>query len=181
MIAISIFLVVVTVGMGALLNANSLHKKSQDMRSIIDNLSFIMEDMSRSLRMGAYYYCIINESIPVQGNVGVGYTQDCTNRGGISFQASGQTQWVYYLGANPNVPDYNSIFRRIGNTLPVQMTPDEVNITSSSIFSVSGANPPLGDFSQPFVTIKLVGSITSKGITSPFSLQTSVSQRALDI
>jgi len=32
-------------GMNALLNANVLHKKSQSMRSIMDNLSFIMEDM----------------------------------------------------------------------------------------------------------------------------------------
>src|SRR3972149_4215789 len=59
MIAISLFLVIIMAGMGELLNANLLHQKSQNMRSIIDNLSFIMEDMSRNLRTGSKYYCII--------------------------------------------------------------------------------------------------------------------------
>ena len=45
MISISLFLVVVVFGMNALLNANVVHQKSQDMRSILDNLSFILEDM----------------------------------------------------------------------------------------------------------------------------------------
>src|SRR3989339_2244393 len=57
MIAISLFLVIIMAGMGALLNANLLHQKSQNMRSIIDNLSFIMEDMSRNLRTGYDYHC----------------------------------------------------------------------------------------------------------------------------
>jgi Tfp pilus assembly protein PilW len=57
MIAISLFLVVVMTGMTALLNANLLHQKSQNMRSIIDNLSFIMEDMSRNIRTGSNFHC----------------------------------------------------------------------------------------------------------------------------
>ena len=36
------------VGMDSLLNANLVHRKSEDMRSIMDSLSFIMEDMSRN-------------------------------------------------------------------------------------------------------------------------------------
>jgi Tfp pilus assembly protein PilV len=47
MIAVSLFLIVVTTGIGALLNANLLHQKSASMRSIMDNLSFAMEDMNR--------------------------------------------------------------------------------------------------------------------------------------
>src|SRR4026209_1259047 len=58
MIAVSLFIIIVIAGMGALLNANLLHQKSRDMRSIIDNLSFVMEDMSRNIRTGTNYYCI---------------------------------------------------------------------------------------------------------------------------
>ena len=61
MIAISVFLVVVIYGMGSLLSASLLHQKSEDMRSIMDNLSFIMEDMSRNLRTGNSYHCAIGE------------------------------------------------------------------------------------------------------------------------
>src|SRR3989338_2009574 len=65
MVAISVFLVVVMSVMNALLNANVIHNKSEDMRSVLDNLSFIMEDMSRNLRTGSNYRCFSGEdSIP---------------------------------------------------------------------------------------------------------------------
>lgn len=181
MIAISIFLVVVTVGMGALLNANSLHKKSQDMRSIIDNLSFIMEDMSRSLRTGYSYQCFRKNIDTTLSPATLGVPRNCNDGWAIAFEhASGEVttysdQSVYYINSG-------KIFRsNAGATSDsfVQLTPDEVVLDSVSGFFVVGAEA--GDIQQPFVTIKLVGSITSKGITSPFSLQTSVSQRALDI
>src|SRR3989344_1597850 len=95
MIAISLFLIVVTIGMGALLNANLIHRKSQDMRSIMDNLSFIMEDMSRNIRTGYNYYC--GDTIDT-GTVG-----DCDDGGVIVFEYSeGDTlsdsdQWVYQI------------------------------------------------------------------------------------
>ena len=53
--------------MGALLNANLLYNKSKDMRSILDSLSFTMDDMSRNLRTGLNYYCI-----PLGGTAGTG-------------------------------------------------------------------------------------------------------------
>ena len=58
MIAVSIFTIIVTIGMSSVLNASLIHNKSQDMRSIIDSLSFTMEDMSRNLRTGYNYHCI---------------------------------------------------------------------------------------------------------------------------
>ena len=62
----------------------------------------------------------------------------------------------------------------------VRLTPDEIDIDPISSFSILGAEP-LPDSDQPFVTIKLKGSIFYKDIESPFSLQTSVSQRMIDI
>lgn len=177
MIAISLFVIIIMAGMGALLNANLLHQKSKDMRSIIDNLSFVMEDMSRNLRTGYYYHCIND------GNVNVTATSDNTNScpngdgKGISFVSSNPiSQWTYYIS------DSNSIFK-IVDGVSVQLTPDEIVIDSDSFFSVVGAEPPPGDLQQPFVTIKLSGEIIipSKDVGSPFSLQTSVSQRLIDI
>ena len=61
------------------------------------------------------------------------------------------------------------------------LNPEEIKIDSISSISVFGAEPPSGDLQQPFVTIKLVGKITYQNIETPFSLQTSVSQRQIDI
>lgn len=168
MIAISLFLVIVMEGMGALLNANLVQQKSQDMRSIMDSLSFIMEDMSRNLRTGSHYSCINGTSSP-SGS-------DCK---GISFDASDGSRWIYTIEYTNGGTPIN-IKKSVAGATPVQLTPDEVNIDLASGFSVLGAELPPSDKQQPLVTIKLFGTITSKNVTTPFSLQTSVSQRLLD-
>lgn len=176
MIAVSLFLVVIMAGMGALLNANLLHQKSQDMRSIMDNLSFVMEDMSRNLRTGYDYHCILTgEPVPT----GTPDPRSCVNNGGgIYFQAT-IGRWAYYIDTNPIDNQTYSIFKSVDGAT-VQLTPDEVEIDPLSSFIVIGAEPPPED-KQPLVTIKLIGKIIYKNVVTPFSLQTSVSQRAIDI
>lgn len=191
MIAVSLFIIITTIGIGALLNANLLHEKSSDMRSIMDNLSFIMEDMSRNLRTGYNYYCATGgdnlsnvattKSTPVIGGV----PQNCW---GIAFESSGgdpnddDDQWVYYIDSTGKIFKSTQGPYDIFPSNYFQLTPNEVEIdTTASGFSVLGAEPPPGDTQQPFVTIKLVGEITYKDVVTPFSLQTSVSQRLVDI
>ncbi len=179
MIAISLFVVVIMIGMNSLLNANFVHQKSRDMRSVIDNLSFAMEDMSKFLRIGKEYYCIPKGGSIPSGDPGV---SDCSDGGGISFKESisGQ-QWVYYFDSNN---DGNiSLFKSTdGGTTSVQLIPNnlEIDLTKSS-FTVTGSSVGDADYEQPFVTIRLKGEIVYRGARSPFDIQTSVSQRLIDI
>ncbi len=180
MIAVSLFTVIIIAGMGALLNANLLHQKSQNMRSIIDNLSFIMEDMSRNLRTGYSYHCLTgNDNLS-----SVGTPLSCSSGWGVAFESAStftdinnpNNQWVYYI-------DNGRIFKSTQGSFAtaIQLTPDEVVIGGASAFLVSGAESVLTNQQQPFVTIRLVGTITFKNAVTPFSLQTSVSQRLVDI
>lgn len=176
MIAISLFLVVVITGMTALLNANLLHQKSQNMRSIMDNLSFIMEDMSRNIRTGTNFHCIA----PAESLSGFSGPKSGPSCWAVAFRAAdGVSVWVYY------VDNTGKIFRSTdGGSSYVQLNPDEVVITNTlSPFSVLGAEPPAGDLQQPLVDIRLVGNITlsGKNVVTPFSLQTTVSERLVDI
>ena len=187
MIAVSLFIIIIMAGMNALLNANLLHQKSQSMRSIMDNLSFIMEDMSRNLRTGSSYYCITGGDNLSNVNT----TKSGQSCWGIAFEivtgslSNPNDQWVYFIGTNgidPKIRIYKSIAGPYTPSSFIQLTPDEVTFdTNTSGFSVLGAEPPPGDNQQPFVNIKLVGSITFKNVVTPFSLQTSVSQRLIDI
>ena len=152
MIAIALFSVIITVGSGSLLSALSLYNKSQNMRSVIDNLSFIMEDISRNLRTGYNYNT-------------VGTTQ-------ISFTASDGNLWIYKI-------DSTNIEKSIGGGAWIPLNSSEITFAAGSGFTVTGV--AVGDNLQPFVTIKLIGEINKKNIITPFSLQTSVSQRRLDI
>ena len=180
MIAVSLFIVIITLGMGAILNANLLHQKSQSMRSVTDNLSFVMEDMSRNLRTGYNYYCIpVSLIFPSASTTLSG--QNCA---GIAFEPSGGgNQWGYEIVTGNGGTTYYIRKSTDNGATWVQLTPDEINVNASfSNFSIIGAEPPLaGDHQQPFVTIKLTGTITIKNVISPFSLQTSVSQRQIDI
>ncbi len=183
MIAVSLFIVIVVAGMGALLNASLLHQKSQDMRSIMDNLSFIMDDMSRNLRTGYDYRCLTgNDNLS-----NVSTPLSCSSGWGIAFEsASGSTsnnndQWVYYISGAGKI--FKSTAGPYIASNFIQLSPDQVQIDPvASGFSVIGAEPPSsGDKQEPLVTIRLVGKITYQNVVTPFSIQTSVSQRLLDL
>lgn len=182
MVAISLFLIIIVVGMGALLNSNLIHQKSRDMRSIMDSLSFIMEDMSRNLREGYSYHCLSGSDnfsdvvTPRSGEScwGVGFESSNGNK------TNSADQWVYYFGTNSGV---EGIFKSTnGGTTFTALNSEEIDIDLiASGFSILGAEPPPGDTQQPFIVIELIGTITSKTVVTPFYLQTSASQRTIDV
>ncbi len=184
MIAVSLFIVIVIAGMNALLNANLLHNKSQNMRSIMDSLSFTMDDISRNLRTGYNYQCISGGvaggtiSSPITPTNG----QNC---GGIAFEPSaGGPPWAYEIVPPPDGSNPYIIRTEDGGQTWVTLTPTEAAISANSGFSIVGAEPPTAtpaDYQQPFITIKFTGTIPYENITTSFSLQTSVSQRQIDI
>lgn len=187
MVATSLFVVIIITGMGALLNANLLHNKSQNMRSIMDNLNYVMEDLSRNIRTGYNYHCFVSgDTIPTSPASAISTPKSCASGWALAFEyaygvpANDNDQWVYYIDGT------GKIFKStLGPYVPAsftQMTPDEVVInTALSSFSVLGAEALATNQQQPFVTVRLVGNITFKGVVTPFSLQTSVSQRLVDI
>ena len=184
MIAVSLFITIIMAGMGTLLNANLVHKKSQNMRSIMDNLSFVLEDMSRNIRTGYNYHCFIStDTIPSGTDPVVSTPNSCPSGWALAFEsATGSTgdhndQWLYYIS---NGKIFKSTVGPYAASSFVQLTPDEVVINPISGFSVLGAEPISTNNQQPFVGIKLVGTVTLKNVVTPFSLQTSASQRLID-
>jgi prepilin-type N-terminal cleavage/methylation domain-containing protein len=176
MVAIAVFLIVIVYGMGAVLNSTLLYKKSEDMRSIMDNLNFIMEDISRNARVGYNFYCD-NSGFPSSS----GYPlSDCQfGASGLSFtkknqDSSSEDIFIYQI-------NNGSITREIIGSNSVQLNnPSEIIIDSAkSGFRVFGSDP--NDDQQPIVTIRISGKIIYQGKETPFSLQTTVSQRSTDL
>ena len=181
MITVSLFIIITTIGLNSLLNANLLHQKSRDMRSIMDNLSFIMEDISTNLRTGYDYRCF-----ETSDTIAIGIPKDCVSGGwAIAFKPQSypedSQEWVYKTETNSiDSSKFNILKSTDSGATFIQLNPNEVGLDSSDIFTVIGAEPP-PDHQQPFVTIKLTGKITFKNVDTPFSLQTSISQRNIDI
>ncbi len=194
MIAISIFLIVVSIGMNGLLQSNLVLNKSRDMRNIMDNLSFIMEDMSRSIRTGYKYRCydvglVWSPSFAQDSSLET--PRSCTSGHAIAFEeattgSSGDytDQWVYKFDYNNQTGGF-SIYKSIDGGLNFYPLNDpKIILNNTSGISVLAAEPqsadPVND-GQPFVIIKLSGEVNYKGIKTPFNLQTSVSQTLIDI
>lgn len=191
MIAVSLFLIIVMSGVNVLLNVNVVSQKSEDVRSVVDSLSFMMEDMSRSLRTGYNYRCYE----PGTWNAGEIQSSDldiprsCESGGVIVFEeadgipgsANVTDQWIYKFESEDFGATYNLFKSTDGGANFVQLNPNEVILDPASSFAVLGAEPPITNLQQPFVNIRLVGKIEYKDIVTPFSLQTSVSQRLVDV
>lgn len=187
MISVALFTTIIIVGIGALINAGNLHNKSSKVRSILDNLSFVMEDMSRNLRTGDTYMCSTG---------GAGSGPDCSDGDTIIFNNNtagiAGEKWLY---AFTESSIYSGSFNIIKATSPnldtfpvmsvdnvVQLNPDEIRLDPSSGFTVVGAETADNlDVFQPYVIIRLSGKIIYKNNEIPFKLETSVSQRFNDI
>ncbi len=202
MISVSLFMIIITVGMTALLNANLLHQKSQDMRSEMDNLSFIMEDLSRNLRTGTTYHCVVDLSedmstpqsttTDADGNVqvcgGIAFESSYGSKDSLGNYDNPNDQWVYYItdtGAlcKATQGPYN-VGCETSGTNYLRLTPPEVYINPRSGFTIIGAEPhgsPGDKLDQPFVIVRLAGTINKNNVLTPFSLETSVSQRLVDL
>jgi prepilin-type N-terminal cleavage/methylation domain-containing protein len=183
MIAVTLFSVVMVVGTGAVLNSNATFRKTQDIRTIIDNLHFVMEDMSRSLRTGRVYHCGAAIGIS-EGSL---VSTDCSfSNNSISFLASESTTdptdndfIVYYIDAAGRIEKKTK--EMSPNDPYFVMTVPEIKIEfQRSGFVVIGA--AASDGNQPRVVIRLAGEILDprSNTATPFSVQTTVSQRALD-
>ncbi|KKU75430.1 MAG: hypothetical protein UY01_C0013G0020, partial [Candidatus Nomurabacteria bacterium GW2011_GWB1_47_6] len=154
MIAVSLFVLIVLMGTNALLNANVVHQKSQNLRSILDSAGFAMNELSRNLRTAYTYHCFVDgqdEILPSQLTA-LNYAQSCPLGGyGTSFETdSGNAndfndQEIYYFSEDDE--GIGSLWKLsgpyVGVPVPTRLLPAEVKLDmSSSGFSVVGAEAP---------------------------------------
>jgi prepilin-type N-terminal cleavage/methylation domain-containing protein len=186
MIAMAIFTTLITIGMGAVLNAMQQHAMSQNNRTVMDSLNFAMEDMARNIRLGANFRCeSYIDSDVYDATTDLVTPQDCPTSGPILLFNDYQGKLLKYTVLATHAVDKkseNTIGGGLSSPAESIITPSEVVVDiAKSGFSVRSALPSTsGDTGQPTIMIKLVGTITSQGVTSNFSLQTTVTPRALD-
>ena len=184
MVAVSIFAIVMMIGVGALLTMVEVNKRAQGINSVMNNLNAAVEQMSRSIRVGSSYYCGASANPPSPTTLSV--PQDCQSSGGLllAFEET---------GGNPDDPNDQSVYRLNGTQLErslklsgangswVAITAPEVVITNFK-FYVTGSTPTSGsDFAQPRVLMIIKGTATVQGGPTEFTIQSSVTQRLIDI
>lgn len=177
MVAVSIFAIVMLIGVGALFSLVQANERAQAINSVMNNLNAALEDMSRSIRVGTSYHCETSAIPPFPLSL-LNSPQDCSSGGGLllAFEPSGagssDPREVYRL-------DVTQLERSLdGGSTWVAMTAPEVTITRFS-FYVTGSTA--GDTTQPRVLMTIQGTAKVPGGVTTFSVQASVVQRILDI
>lgn len=178
LVAVSLFVFVMLIGVGVLLSIIDANRKARALSSVMNNLNFALESMSRNIRVGTKYHCEENAGI-VPPNIDT--PKDCNPGKLFAFEMS---------GGNPLNPNDQIIYRinydgtgiemsKNGGANFVGITAEEVVIEDFS-FYVSGSSA--SDNYQPKVVMTVKGFVGVKEkIKTKFNLQTMVSQRALDI
>lgn len=181
MVSISIFAIIITTGMGALLQITRSYQISQNRSAVIANLQFAIESMVRDIRLGDNYYA---------GNFGSLPSFDDQDRHNDSSGVTGNTQIVfkgapgrgvirYTFDTSSSADDFLVREQHLsGTTSTASMVSDVGGIViTDAVFRVVGSSPD--DDLQPSVFIYIRGEDTENQI--PFVIQTLVSQRNLDI
>lgn len=182
MISVTLFTAVVILGVGSLLSSNSVSKRTETARVALDSISFAMEDITRNLRLGSNYRCLsggdlVNES-----------PKDCQSSpsnhialervGGEVGNASDQI--VYSIREYPGRDNIAILKSTDSGDNFVPITPPELFLDATrSGFTVIGAETQGGR--QPAVLIRLTGNVVYQDNSTPFSFQTTISQRLPDL
>ena len=160
-VAVSLFTVVVFVSVGALLAVADANRKANALRTVMDNLSFSLESMNRSIRTGTDYECDGSSNCAAGGN-----TLTVIDPNGSE---------ITYMFSESN--GKGTIVRTKNGGDAINVTTPEIDINDLT-FYVRGVG---SDSRQPYVVVFISGTaeIIEKLITE-FSVQTTVTQRRLE-
>lgn len=155
-IAVGVFAVIMMLASGSYFMMISVIRQTQATASGINNLSFAIETMTRTIRTGTDYGC------PTAGI-------DCTSGGPIfSVKSSSTGETVTY--------------KELGGVILQDNVPltDPSVIISSLTFYAYGT--PKGDGLQPRVTFVISGDVISgAGKTESFTIESSATMRGTDL
>ena len=176
MVSLMIFVIVVLAAVGSLYTVNNASRKVQSMRSVLDNLSFAVESMSRTVRTSNSVVC--GGSLNLSGDPNCSFSAPAQNDMLLVDSTIGDSGLIeyrlgYYASGNGTIQKRSQESGIWTNW--VSLTAPEINIQNLS-FYVEGADAL--DGSQARVQVFVKGEAIAGGTISPFAVQTYISERA---
>lgn len=180
LVAVALFSVVMIISVGSLVAMAEASRKAETIKSVLNNLNFAFDSMSRNVRTGYSYHCSdgTGDTYGLMGNPAT--PQNCPTYGSsyLAVEASdgspsnASDQVIYRLNSGRIEVSSDSG----SNFLP--LTAPEVTIERLR-FYVTGA--AVGDNVQPRVVVILSGYIQVTPTTqTDLHLQTALTQRVYD-
>lgn len=170
LVALSIFSLVMVIIVTSLLTMVDANRKGQAISSVMNNLHFALESMTRNARTGTSYLC--GASYPPAAS-------DCPSGNTVFGYTAADGKGVYYRFTSTYIDRCTHAAGGNCNAGPwIRMTAPEINITNGKFYLVGTA--PYPNLVQPRVIVVLQGDATIAGNQSTFNIQTTVVQRTPD-
>ena len=197
-VAVFVFTVVTTMSMGALIVALDANKKTQSLKSVLNNVNIALDAMARNLSTGEYFYCGVATVTDLEANpyyehndclVGAEETNSITFLSGQDydedFDRVGRPGDVFSYSLDQDLGSITRTIYASGGAVigPIPMTAPEVDITDLRFYVIGSDTANQGDYTQPRVLIVIDGEVPAgpRGESTQFTLQTIVNQRVPDI
>ncbi|MFT7557459.1 MAG: prepilin-type N-terminal cleavage/methylation domain-containing protein [Planctomycetota bacterium] len=190
MVSVTIFLLIVTTGLGAVLTGVDGYRKTVAQSESIDTVSFIMETMSRRIRTGHSYTCDLNFPDTNCSDTDGSYSPPNPNLCDEQNNEANGSDDLFFIDQDGDSVAYSMeedsqgryyVQRKVNNDDPEILTsPEDITFEADGLrFWVAGAGSNNG--CQPIVVIRLRGVTTDVRQQASFSVQTTITQRRLDI
>ncbi len=180
LIATAVFVAIMTVSLGSVVSILDAGRKARSLKSVMTNLNFTIEVMSREIKFGTHYHCTQDGEVVVFPPS----PQNCTSTNGlvaqkaISFVTSEDVDVIYKLVGTQIQKSIDGGVTFLGVTSP-EIVIQDLRFFVFNSFSQASTDP---DEAQPRVTILVRGYAGERPSSqSNFMLQTTVSQRIPDI
>ena len=197
-VSLGLFSVVATVAVGSFLVILAANKQLQTEQSVLTNLSFAIDGMSREIRTGTNYYCVAGNQLDVFANANLdtlhgSSTRDCAAgrnttltyhgisfvEGGSSITGASASRIAYFFNANDK-----QLYRKVGDQLPQPLLASGVDIKEANFYVTGTDKVRDGDLDTNQPTVSIYISATENALdenAKVHHLHTTVTQRALDI
>lgn len=160
-VSVGLFAVVALLASGAYLIMIDINRQSQTMTTGVNDLSFALETMARSIRTGTDYDC---------GGAG-----DCAD-GDSSFT------FINSLGEEVSYSLVDSSIRQTIDGTTITLNDPSVTVTELTFYVSGTRTVAQGDYAQPRATIIISGTVaTGPGETQPFSIETGATMRGSNL
>lgn len=188
LVSIAVFMSVMVVAMGSLISIINANRKSQAIKNTVDNITFVLDSISRKVQLGDDYRC--SEGVPIDF-VCSGEGCNCPIGGdAIQYYDKNKDRVIQYAFIKePNEGDGNiqqRICSEFGNTctdwsntwqnLTGPVSNVDIKNMTFYVLGVGTEESLTGDRRQPRVIITAEGSAGPETSGSNFILQTSISK-----
>ena len=164
MVSVSIFTIVVTIGIGSLLTINETYRKSQTDRKAIDGLTYTLESMSRRIRTAQEWVTppgspVSSFAFTDQDGISISYQYDALNPDHLSMTAPNPVTGIMETS---------------------DITPEGIHFDTSVPGGGILFTPYESADGQKYLQINVGGRVDNGRQTSEFMFQTGVSKRSFE-